>query len=93
MTQPALPDAAPRIPHRARLVDLGQQLAGTFDPDTVLAILAKTVAEALSLPYVAVYVNRQDSGEYVLAAQYPAGLGEEDPTQWSSSLLSAAARW
>ncbi|MBP7601444.1 MAG: GAF domain-containing sensor histidine kinase [Thermoflexales bacterium] len=90
MTQIAPPDGAPRPLDRSRLVALGQQLAGTFDPDTVLSILAKTVAETLALPYVAVYVNRQDSGEFVLAAQFPSGLGEEDPTQWSSSLLSGS---
>ncbi|MFZ1392825.1 MAG: hypothetical protein WAS23_14665, partial [Dokdonella sp.] len=70
MTQIAPPDGAPRPLDRSRLVALGQQLAGTFDPDTVLSILAKTVAETLALPYVAVYVNRQDSGEFVLAAQF-----------------------
>jgi signal transduction histidine kinase len=90
MTQSVSPDAAARPLDRSRLLDLGQRLAAAFDPDTILPILAKTVAEALALPYVAVYVNRQDSGEYVLAAQYPSGLGEEDPTQWSSSLLSGS---
>ncbi len=73
-----------------RLTQLGQQLVGSLEPDTVLPTLARTVGEALGLPYVAVYVNRQDTGEYELAAQYPSGLGEEDPSQWSVSVLSGA---
>lgn len=81
---------SPTHGQRARLADLGQRLAASLDPDAVLPILAETVAETLNLPYVAVYVNRQDTGEYELAAQHPSGLGEDDPTRFSVSLLSGS---
>lgn len=90
MTQPQ--DSAPpgAAAARVRLFALGQRLSATLDPDKVLPTLAQTIAEALSLPYVAVYINRQDSGEFELAAQFPSGLGEDDPTRWSMSLVSGA---
>jgi signal transduction histidine kinase len=46
----------------------GERLEGALDPDAALATIAETVAQALKLPYVAVFAER--AGDIVTAAEY-----------------------
>jgi len=54
----------------AVLSRLGQQLAGTLAPETLLTSIVETVAHALKLPYVAITMNEADRAEFVIAAAH-----------------------
>jgi signal transduction histidine kinase len=57
-------------PH-AVLSRLGSRLESTLAPDAVLPAVAKTVKEALKLPYVAIQLRREDGFETAAAAGAP----------------------
>ena len=56
------------------LARLGRRLEDALEPQTILSVIAETVAHALKLPYVAVELKQGD--QYALAASFgqPAGL-------------------
>ncbi len=56
----------------ASLTRLSRRLEGMLAPEAVLPLIVETVAEALHLPYAAIRLKRTDSGEFELAAEYPA---------------------
>jgi signal transduction histidine kinase len=53
---------------------LGQRLEGALAPDAALATIAETIAQALKLPYVAIFAERD--GEPVTAAEYGTPVGD-----------------
>jgi signal transduction histidine kinase len=55
----------------AVLSRLGSRLESTLAPDAVLPAVAKTVKEALKLPYVAIQLRREDGFETAAAAGDP----------------------
>jgi signal transduction histidine kinase len=55
---------------------LGQRLEATLEPDSVLATVVETVAQALKLPYVAIALK--DETGFVVAAAYGQGTGADE---------------
>ncbi len=52
---------------------LGQRLEGVLAPDTALATVAETIAQALKLPYVAIYAERDAEPVTVAESGTPVG--------------------
>ncbi len=69
-----IPDFGPMEPGEvARLAD---RLQGSLDPYAVLPAVVTVVAQALPARYAAVYLNRVDADELILAAEHGTATGE-----------------
>jgi signal transduction histidine kinase len=65
-------------PHRA-LARLAQRLEASLEPDTVLPMVARTVAEALKLPYAAIELRHDGTIEVAAAHGVSRGVLERIP--------------
>ncbi|HEX6127781.1 MAG TPA: histidine kinase [Candidatus Limnocylindria bacterium] len=65
-------------PHRA-IARLGQRLEASLEPDTVLPVVARTVAEALKLPYAAIELRHDGTIAVAAAHGTSRGLLERIP--------------
>lgn len=71
------------------LTRLSRQLEGMLAPEAALPLIVETIANALQLPYAAIRLKRTDSGEFEVAAQYPASEVESpiDPSPGAEPFL------
>ena len=71
----------------AVLSRLGSRLESTLAPDAVLPAVAKTVKEALKLPYVAIQLRRDDGFQTAAAAGNPVDRPLEAPLVYGGEMV------